>query len=207
MVIEVQANDVCSQNVLTKRQPSTASLCSMNIFSRLLFALVLLVVVTGCATRAPMATVDSVDLKRFTGDWYVIANIPTFIERDAYNAIESYALDDQGNVPTTFTFNKGGFDGPLKTYRPKGFIKDTDTNALWGMQFIWPIKADYRIVYLSEDYQRTIVGRRARDYVWIMARKPKISDDALKEMVDKVEAIGYDVSKLRIVPQQELHER
>ena len=207
MVIEVQANDVCSQNVLTKRQPSTASLCSMNTFSRLLFALVLLVAVTGCATRAPMATVDSVDLKRFTGDWYVIANIPTFIERDAYNAIESYALDDQGNVPTTFTFNKGGFDGPLKTYRPKGFIKNTDTNALWGMQFIWPIKADYRIVYLSEDYQRTIIGRKARDYVWIMARKPKISEDALKEMVDKVKDLGYDVSKLRMVPQQELHER
>jgi len=207
MVIEVQANDVCSQNVLTKRQPSTASLCSMNTFSRLLFALVLLVAVTGCATRAPMATVDTVDLKRFTGDWYVIANIPTFIERDAYNAIESYALDDQGNVPTTFTFNKGGFDGPLKTYRPKGFIKNTDTNALWGMQFIWPIKADYRIVYLSEDYQRTIIGRKARDYVWIMARKPKISEDALKEMVDKVKDLGYDVSKLRMVPQQELHER
>ena len=32
------------------------------------------------------------------GDWYVIANIPTFIERDAFNAIESYELDSDGNI-------------------------------------------------------------------------------------------------------------
>ena len=178
----------------------------MNIYFRLL-AVLLLVLMSGCATRAPMATVESVDLKRFAGDWYVIANIPTFIEREAYNAIESYSLDEHGNVPTTFMFNKGSFDGPLKTYRPKGFIKNTDTNALWGMQFIWPIKADYRIVYLSEDYQQTIIARKARDYVWIMAREPQISEQELKLMMDKVESIGYDVSKLRMVPQQSLDQR
>ena len=27
------------------------------------------------------------------GDWYVIASIPTFIEKEAYNAVESYRLD------------------------------------------------------------------------------------------------------------------
>jgi len=27
----------------------------------------------------PIHTVEKVDLKRFMGDWYVIANIPTFI--------------------------------------------------------------------------------------------------------------------------------
>ena len=32
------------------------------------------------------------------GDWYVIANIPTFIEKGAVNAIESYKLDSRGGV-------------------------------------------------------------------------------------------------------------
>ena len=39
-----------------------------------------------------------VDLDRFMGDWYVIANIPTAIETEAYNAIESYRLDDDGTI-------------------------------------------------------------------------------------------------------------
>ena len=69
-------------------------------------------------------TVDEVDLSRFMGDWYVIASIPTFIEKEAYNAVESYRLEEDGTVATTFRFNKGGFDGPEKVYHPRGFIRD-----------------------------------------------------------------------------------
>ena len=47
-----------------------------------------------------LETVDYVDLEKFMGDWYVIANIPTFIEKGAVNAIESYKLDSKGRVKT-----------------------------------------------------------------------------------------------------------
>jgi apolipoprotein D and lipocalin family protein len=149
-----------------------------------------------------MKTVEYVDLPKFMGDWYVIANIPTFIERNAYNAVETYALNDAGEIETTFTFRAGGFDGPLKTYRPKGFIKDEQSNALWAMQFIWPIKADYRIVYLNDKYSQVIIGRRARDYVWVMARTPEIPDQDYNRLINKVKELGYDIEKLARVPQQ-----
>ena len=50
--------------------------------------------------------IDYVDLERFMGDWYVIANIPTFIEKGAVNAVESYELDSKGRINTTFTLEK-----------------------------------------------------------------------------------------------------
>jgi len=67
----------------------------------------------GCAAvdRAPIRTVPSVDLSRFMGDWYVIAHIPTFVEDEAYNAVESYRLDDDGTIATVFTFRQGSFTG------------------------------------------------------------------------------------------------
>ena len=156
----------------------------------------------GCSHHAPMPTVDYVDIDRFMGDWYVVANIPTFLEKDAHNAVESYAKNEDGSIATTFTFLDGGFDGQLKEYNPTGFIKDTRTNALWGMQFIWPIKADYRIVYLDDDYTTTVIGRKARDYVWVMARTPGLSDSEYEEIVQFVGSIGYDTSKMNRVPQQ-----
>jgi apolipoprotein D and lipocalin family protein len=157
----------------------------------------------GCATEAPeLATVDYVDLDRFMGDWYVIANIPTFLEKGAHNAVENYALNEDGSIATTFTFRKDGFDGKEKEHNPKGFVTNTETNAVWGMRFVWPIKADYRIIYLNEDYSVTIIARNKRDYVWIMARSPNIADDEYNELVDIVIAAGYDISKLRRVPQQ-----
>jgi apolipoprotein D and lipocalin family protein len=136
------------------------------------------------------------------GDWYVIANIPTFIEKNAFNAIESYRLEDDGTVATTFRFNKGSENGPLKEYHPRGFIQDDKSNAVWGMQFIWPFKAEYRVIYLNEDYSSTVIGRTKRDYVWIMSRQPVIPEDEYVHIVNFLEEQGYDIEKLQKVPQK-----
>ncbi|HSF77727.1 MAG TPA: lipocalin family protein [Steroidobacteraceae bacterium] len=159
----------------------------------------------GCAgspEREPIVTVEHVDLQRFMGDWYVIANIPTFVEKGAHNAIESYRLDDDGSIATTFTFRKDSFDGKQKTYTPRGFVLDTDSNAIWGMQFVWPFKGDYRIVYLDEGYTQTVVGRQKRDYVWIMARSPAIPDADYQRILAMLAGQGYDVTKIEKVPQR-----
>jgi apolipoprotein D and lipocalin family protein len=174
----------------------------MKILARISTAVAGALVLASCAGNGPeMKTVDYVDIERFMGDWYVIANIPTFLEKGAHNAVENYALDADGTIATTFTFRAGAFDGELKEYTPRGFIRDTDTNATWGMRFIWPIKADYRIVYLDEDYSKTIIGRQKRDFVWIMAREPEMPEDEYQALLDFVGALGYDVSKVQRVPQ------
>ena len=162
----------------------------------------LLALVTGCSSYPPIRTESSVDIQRFMGDWYVIANIPTWIEKGAHNAIESYQLNEDCSVATTFSFYKDGFDGKKKSYHPTGFITDQTSNAIWGMQFIWPFKSDFRIVYVSPDYSKTIIGRIKRDYVWIMAREPQISDAEYDELVQLIAQQGYDVSKMQKVPQQ-----
>jgi apolipoprotein D and lipocalin family protein len=143
-----------------------------------------------------------VDLKRFMGDWYVIAHIPTFIETEAYNAVESYQLDPDGSIATTFKFNKGSFDGPLKTYHPRGFVFNHDTNAEWRMQFLWPIKSAFLITSLSPDDATTIIGVPDRKYVWIMARSKTISAQKYATLVKMLKQDGYNISKLRQVPQR-----
>jgi apolipoprotein D and lipocalin family protein len=148
----------------------------------------------------PIHTVEFVDLNRFMGDWYVISSIPTFIEKDAFNAIESYRLEDDGTVATTFRFNKGSPDGPTKEYTPRGFIKDKTSNAVWGMQFIWPFKAEYRIIFLADDYSQTVIGRSKRDYVWIMARKPSIPEEDYEQILGFLEDQGYKLDDLREIP-------
>ena len=173
----------------------------MRMRKELILVMGLSALLGGCQSSHPPITTATVELPRFMGPWYVIGNIPTYIEREAFNAVESYALDTDGSIATTFEFRKGAFDGPLKTYCPRGFVLDTRSNAVWGMRFVWPIKADYRIVYVSEDYQHTIVGREKRDYVWIMARTPEIADADYQNLLKVVAAQGYDVAKVRKVPQ------
>ena len=130
----------------------------------------------------------------------MIASIPTFLEKDAHGAVESYRLNPDGTIATTFTFHKGAADGPLKTLRPRGRVRDS-SNAIWDMQFVWPVRAEYIIAHLDAQYSETVIARSKRDYVWIMARTPQLSSSDYERLVDVVRSLGYDMAKLRRVPQ------
>jgi apolipoprotein D and lipocalin family protein len=153
------------------------------------------------AGQPPLPTVGQLDLERFMGDWYVIASIPTRLEREAHNAVESYRLESAGRVATTFTFRKGAFDGPEKRYTPTGFVREGTGSAVWGMRFVWPIKAEYRVMYVDPEYQVTIIGRTKRDYVWIMARQPELPEEELAALIERVVEAGYDRDSIVRVPQ------
>ncbi|MHC4954904.1 MAG: lipocalin family protein, partial [Planctomycetota bacterium] len=75
----------------------------------------------GCQSHPPLPTVEHVDIQRFMGRWYVIAHVPASVEKNAYNATETYRLEEDGSIATTFTFREGGFDGEEKTMTPRGF--------------------------------------------------------------------------------------
>lgn len=162
---------------------------------------------TACTSYPPIHTVKKVDVDKFMGDWYVIANIPTFIEEGAHNAVETYKKNEDGSIATTFTFNADSFNGEKKTYNPTGFIVDDKSNAIWEMQFIWPFKSDYRVIYLDDTYTNTIIGRIKRDYVWIMSRNTKIDEKTYQDMLTFLKREKYDVNKINKVPQQPLSDR
>lgn len=190
-------------------QQSTPALRSP-IYRALSWVLLVALAVVGFGCQAsssntmhlePLRAIDRrVDLERFMGDWYVIAHIPAFIEDEAHNAVESYQLDKDGSIATTYVFNNGSLDGPLKTYRPTGFIHNRETNAEWRMQFLWPFKSAYLIAYLDESYQTTIVGVPDRDLVWIMARSKTLPEARYQELVKWLGDNGHDLTKLRRVP-------
>ncbi len=175
-----------------------------------LFAATIAALSTSCQTtspgaastrREPLRAIDRpIDLERFMGDWYVIAHIPTFIEKEAYNAVESYRLAEDGTIPTTYVFNKGCFNGPLTTYRPRGFVHNRGINTEWRMRFVWPFKAAYLIVYLDDTYETTIIGVPGRDYAWIMARTKTLPEARYDQLVARLAESGHDITRLRRVP-------
>ncbi|WP_111657344.1 lipocalin family protein [Isoalcanivorax indicus] len=166
--------------------------------------LVLLALLLGACQRSHLPEIrhaEAVELERFMGRWYVIGNIPTVFERGAHNAIEHYALRDDGRIDTTFSFRRDSFDGREREMNPVATVRDDPSNALWGMQFLWPFKADFRIVHVDEDYRETIIGRQKRDYVWIMARTPTLSEVDYQRLLALLDEEGYDISAIQRVPQ------
>jgi apolipoprotein D and lipocalin family protein len=164
-----------------------------------LILILLLTSVSACAVD--LKTVDYVDIPRFMGDWYVIAIIPNLVEKNAYNSIESYQLNEDGSIATTYTFRKGSPDGKKKVMRPKGKIYDTQTNAEWRMRVFWPFWAKYLIIDLAEDYRYTVIGVPNRKWLWIMSRTPQMSDEDYATVLAGLKAQDYDISKIKKIPQ------
>jgi apolipoprotein D and lipocalin family protein len=156
---------------------------------------------TGCATnREPLPQAEKVDLKRFMGAWYVIGYTPIIVDKAAHNGVEHYYLNPKNEIETTYSFRDGSTAGPIKTYKPKGFVYDKENNAEWRMQFIWPFKSDYIISYLSEDYDKTIIAHPSRKYAWIMQRSPEMDDTTYDTMLTKLKSAGYDTSVVKRMP-------
>ena len=167
------------------------------------FFILFLLTLTACSIqqKKSIEPVSEIKLDAFMGDWYVLAHITALIEKNAFNAIESYKyIEEKQEIETTFTFNHSDYDGPQKIYKPKGYIVPGTNNAVWGMQFIWPIKAQYIIAYIDEGYQNTIVARDKRDYLWFMSRKSDMTTEKKQWIYKKTEELGYDKNMLRFVP-------
>lgn len=163
----------------------------------------------GCQTgpyqmskKVKSQVVSNVDIPKFMGDWYVIACIPTPFEGGVHNALENYVWNSEENrVDVTFTFRKDAFDGDRKVMTQKGWIQDPVGKAHWKVSPLWPFKFDYLVIDLASDYSWTTVGVPSKSYVWIMSRRPKMDPKEYQKAKSRIEALGYDMSKLIEVPQ------
>lgn len=156
---------------------------------------------SGEGKMAFQETVDYVEIDRFTGDWYVIALIPTIFEKKAVNGVENYQISDEGVVLVTYTFLKGSLEGKEKTMYQKGYIYDNTSNSDWRVSPLWPFKLPYYILEIAPDYSYTVIGTNNYKYLWIMAREPEIDSDTLGEIYDRMEQRGYEREKIIMMEQ------
>jgi apolipoprotein D and lipocalin family protein len=137
------------------------------------------------------------------GKWYVIAGRFTFMEDGAHNAIENYTWNEKEQfVDIDFTFHKDSFDGELKRVGQKGFIINKKSNAYWKVQPFWPLKFDYYVVALDEEYKWTAIGVPSTNYLWIMHREWDVSEEELKKIVEALQKVKYPVKDIVRLPQK-----
>ena len=171
---------------------------------KILFIVILIYAATGCtSTGKIMNTVKKVEIEKFMGDWYVLAGRFTFLEVDVHNGLEKYTWNqDQERIDVAFTYNKGSFTGPQKSIPQKAWVINQETKAHWKVSPMWPLKFDYLIVELDDNYQWTAIGVPDQKYLWIMARDWKNPESTIQKAIKSLEAKGYDTKNIVRVPQQ-----
>lgn len=152
-------------------------------------------IIFSALTPSPNKPVARIDLNHYAGKWYSLYSIPTIFDKGTRQTITTYTLNDDGyyNVLTTA---KKGDDDEIHTYKSKLFPQNDTHNGEMKAQFIWPIKVDYWVIELADDYSYVVVGHPDHKFLFIMSRKPTIDKKLYDDIIARCKAKGYDVDKL-----------
>ena len=143
--------------------------------------------------------VCKVDLERYAGKWYEIARLPHSFEKDMDNVTAFYKIRRRGKIRV---INTGYKFCKKKVAKAIGWAADPTCTGRLMVSFFWPFKSEYRIIRLDEEkYSYAVVTGRNKNYLWILSRKPQMSDRLYKELIDDLREKGFNVSKIIKVPQ------
>jgi apolipoprotein D and lipocalin family protein len=156
----------------------------------------------GCATApVPVRTVPRVDLPRYLGNWYVIANIPYALEKGKVASYDTYSMRPDGRMDNVFTFRKGSFTAPETSWHGVAWVVNRASNAEWRVRFLWPLYATYLVLELDPDYRWAVVATPGHKLLWVLARQRHLDDSTYAEILKRIAAQGYDPSRVAKVPQ------
>ena len=161
-----------------------------------------ILLLAGCAKDPhPLTIAPDVNLDRYAGRWYVIANIPYFAENGNVGSTFDIAFQPGDRLTDIYTAHPAKFDSPAKSYTMTGYVVPETGNARWRESPFWPLYLSYVILYVDPAYQTALVGYPGQGYGWVLARKPVIDDPTYQSLLGRMKDQGYDIGLFRRVPQ------
>jgi len=151
---------------------------------------------------AALKPAPQVDLARFMGRWYVIANIPYSAERGAVGAYVEFAQREDGDIDDLYYAHPLSFEAPLEKKTRRDTVEPGSNNARWKTSPFWPLSYTLVILYVDPDYQYALIGDPDKSLGWVYARSPDIDDVSYHALLARLDAQGYDVSRFRRIPQR-----
>ena len=155
----------------------------------------MLVALFGCSTvpsTDDIPVVKGFDATRYMGTWHEIARLPKWYERDMVHVSAEYALDGE----TLRIRNSGWRDNERKVSTAVGHFAGPSDEGAFRISFFRPFYGDYRIIWLSPDYDLALVTGEDRSSLWILARTSTIPAERRDALVKMASDWGFDVSKL-----------
>jgi apolipoprotein D and lipocalin family protein len=169
----------------------------LNIFIIIIFTILL----NSCSAlkthKPPPQTAKYVNQDKFIGKWYEIAGIPGLRSSGcrctSSKYIKNKIKDEFTVLNKCFLSSKHYWDNGKGT---ANILPNTNNTEL-KVTFLWPFYFDIWILYASDNYDTAILGSPDYTSLYILSRKPKISQDKFDKLIEIAKQKGYDTSLLR----------
>jgi len=157
--------------------------------------------------RQPGVTpIPSLDVPRYMGTWYEIAKYPNrFQKQCAGDTSASYRLlpDKTVEVVNRCRRADGRFDDAVGSARQIGAADAPTLQVRFApawLSFLPVVWGDYWVIDLDPGYQLAAVSDPRREYLWILARTPRVAPQAYAALLERLARMGFDLGKLQLTP-------
>ncbi|WP_428945006.1 lipocalin family protein [Pantoea sp. FN060301] len=155
-----------------------------------------------CSTTPPkgVTPVAGFNAERYLGSWYEIARLDHRFERGLTQVTATYSKREDGGLKVV----NRGFNEKKQRWQEsvgKAYFTGPADRAALKVSFFGPFYGGYNVIALDDAYQHALVCGPNRDYLWILARTPEITDEVKASLLTKARQAGFDVSKLIWVKQ------
>ena len=134
----------------------------------------------------------------FTGRWYEIARTENARQRGCEAPFyEFQSQKDGGQVGFVMSCRKGSPSGKVEA--TNGSVRlptDNLRNKFRISVFGGAIKQEYWILDRADDLSWAIMATPGGNYVWLLARKPKLDNGLKTQLMTRIKGLGYDAAKI-----------
>ena len=163
--------------------------------------------IPGCVgTPEGIKPVNNFDLSRYLGNWFEIARLDHSFERGLSHVSATYTLREDGGVNV---LNRGYNHKKKEWKEARGkayFVESPDIGQL-KVSFFGPFYGGYNIIALDQDnYDYAMVCGPNREYLWILARQPRLAESISNRLIVQAKQLGFDTEQLIIVDHSPVEE-
>jgi len=156
-----------------------------------------------------LKTIESLDVPRYLGNWYEIAKFPNWFQKKCKTDTKAnYSVKNDGSLAV---FNQcrlenGQISEAIGTAKQIGDTRSAKLKVRFAPEwlslipFVW---GDYWVIDLDTTYQLVAISEPKREYLWILSRTPEPDDKQLNDLLLRLSANGYDLSKLERTPHKQ----
>lgn len=159
-------------------------------------------------TDGELQTIPALDVARYLGTWYEIAKFPNRFQRKCASGTRAdYRLHGDGRLQVSNrcrTVN-GEMIEAIGVARQIGSATSAKLEVRFApawlswLPLVW---GDYWVIDLDDRYELVAVSAPKRDYLWILARTPRVSPERYAALLDRLQGMGFDLDKLEVTRQE-----
>ena len=157
---------------------------------------------TVCMAQSQVKSIPEFDVARYMGTWYEIAKLPNWFQRKCVQGTQArYKVlgPTQIEVNNKCTTASGEEIQAIGLARPNGSGRPAQLEVRFAPEWtawlpmVW---GAYWVLDLDADYQLAAVGDPSKSYLWILSRTPVVSIERYDAMLQRLNVMGFDITKL-----------